>query len=215
MCNPTPITWYYYSLPISRVFSLSFNDTNTTNKTLKNPRSAASSQHSIWMGGGPSPVVSGASQHPDNWRRLVSFSCNGHQLPKSSPARGGVSWQLSSSILVLCLAWSFTGLLSAVTVAVSSYAQLSCVQEVPLLVAVSAFLPFLPQSSLILGRKKDDIDVPVKAENPTGSYSLHLGQLWAFVLISVYWKGKLLWWGLGDALIHEYNNSSNDFVVFL
>lgn len=36
------------------------------------------------------------------------------------------------------------------------------------------------------------------------SYSLHIDQLWESVLITVYCKKMLLWWGLREALIHEY-----------
>lgn len=36
------------------------------------------------------------------------------------------------------------------------------------------------------------------------SFSLHVNQLWVFVLIAIYWQKKLFWWGLRDALIYEY-----------
>lgn len=50
-----------------------------------------------------------------------------------------------------------------------------------------------------------DTDVLSRAEHSSVSCSLHMGQLWFFVLIGIYCK-KFLWWALRDALIYGKSN---------
>lgn len=53
------------------------------------------------------------------------------------------------------------------------------------------------------------INVPIRTGSSTVSHCLHLGELWVSVSIAIYLSDLLLWWGLRDTLLYEYNNKSS------
>lgn len=73
--------------------------------------------------------------------------------------------------------------------------------------ALTTFLLHLSQT-LGIGGIEYDINILYRVEYSEVSYSLHIGQLWVFVLIAICFKKDLLWWELRGALIYGYSNES-------
>lgn len=73
----------------------------------------------------------------------------------------------------------------------------------------------LPQWSLSLGRQVFNAGLQFRDKHSIVSCSLHVGQLWFSVLVSICCMMKLLLWDLRDALICEYNNKSSEVSLIL
>lgn len=123
------------------------------------------------------------------------------------PERSRAPWAPIPSMTACWLASSYTGLVQAITAAVSSHMSRPCC--VPRTVCHSAiphplgfmfFLTSLLQCSLRHGGS--DMDVPLRAEFTAIKYSLGFDQLWIAIVTAAHCKIRLLSPSLRAALIH-------------
>lgn len=49
-----------------------------------------------------------------------------------------------------------------------------------------------------------DIGVVINVQHYSNFYSLHFHLIWVGVLIAIFYKRKLLWWGLAHVLVYGY-----------
>lgn len=111
------------------------------------------------------------------------------------------------------LAWSRMGLVHVIPASVSEFIcamVLSC-QVILAGIHCLWFLWFFAPSSMMTldpHQQESNTVISFRAEHATVSYSLHIGQLGVFVLITIYCKQNLPWWALRDALIcrHKVKN---------
>ena len=112
--------------------------------------------------------------------------------------------------LGLCLTWA----VQVLTVAVSAHVQLSiCVHCVFITIlhlgVLQSFQPHFWNYPSALGRGRGcDRDVQFRIQYFMVLHFLYLYQVWASVLISFYYKKKLLWLELRSALIYVHSNKS-------
>lgn len=117
-------------------------------------------------------------------------------------------------MLAYYLVRASTGLIHAFIGIVSSYVNLECYvrktlflcSHWPLLtfnIFSSPFLPWCPSN-----RRRCDIHV-----YSTLSYSLHLCQMWVSVLITIYFKKKLLWWVLTSVITMDMKIIKSQFIL--
>lgn len=83
---------------------------------------------------------------------------------------------------------------------------LVCHQSLPL--ALSIFPLLLSRWSQSPGQKRCEIDWTFHTKNFVVSFPWNFDQLWTSVLITIYLKTRLLYWGLRDVLICGSNSKS-------
>jgi hypothetical protein len=120
----------------------------------------------------------------------------------SSSAKSGSFHVLPQSMPDCWLAWPCPGLVQASTVAVSSWVFHPGLAD---LCPLQSLYLFHRGPWALSGERMGvgcDINVPLRAEYCTDTYSLHIDWLWFSVLISVYYAKSLLWWGMRTPLIY-------------
>lgn len=123
----------------------------------------------------------------------------------------GLGWDCVPSSSILHENWSglaCMGFVYVFTIAVNLYEQLpSCVQKIMLLCSHCqplALSLFSYHYSVVITASSMGLSFIV----PSGMSVLCLGKLWTSVLITIYYKQKLLSCGMRDAIVCGYDNKS-------
>lgn len=132
----------------------------------------------------------------------------------TSSAREGTSCSLPLSMMGFIVAWSFTGFMQAFMTAKCSEVQPACCVQKTLFSCspppplADTHCSSLPQWSLSPHRKVLWCRCSISGWTFCDVLFSHLDKSWVSVLISIFFKRRLLWCGLGDALFCGYSDNT-------